>query len=90
MVGETAGVGVLLVDDETAFVVEQPVEHVWRLVRARGDDIGMVRPELIQQIGVELHTWVLTGVQVVATPDFALAAGTKELRSEDEVVPRPQ
>jgi hypothetical protein len=44
MIGETAGVGVVLVDDETAFVVEQPVEHMRRLVRARGDDVGMVRP----------------------------------------------
>jgi ketosteroid isomerase-like protein len=31
-------------------------------------------------MGVELHAGVLTVVQVVASPDFALAAGAKELR----------
>jgi putative Ca2+/H+ antiporter (TMEM165/GDT1 family) len=71
MVGETAGVGVVLVDDETAFVVEQPIEHMRRLVRARGDDVGMVRSELIRQMGAELYASVLAVVQVVAIAEAA-------------------
>jgi len=49
MVGETAGVGVVLVDDETAFVIEQPVEHMRRLVRARG--VTSERMQILLNVG---------------------------------------
>lgn len=55
MIRESAGVGVVLVNDETAFVVEQPVQDVRRFMGGRRDDVRVIRPELIRKVGVELH-----------------------------------
>jgi hypothetical protein len=40
-------VGVVLVDDEAALVIEQTVKNVRRLIGRRGNDLGMKRCKLI-------------------------------------------
>ena len=47
MIGEAAGVGVVLVNDEAALVIKQSVEDIGRLVSGRGDHLGVKGPKLI-------------------------------------------
>src|SRR6266851_5280624 len=47
VIRESAGVGVMLVDDEAALVIKQTVKNVGRLIGRRGDDLGMKRCKLI-------------------------------------------
>ena len=50
MIRESTGVGVVLGNDETAFVVEQPVQDVRRFMGGRRDDVGVTnRSKLLQQ-----------------------------------------
>ena len=80
MIRESAGVGVVLVNDETAFVVEQPVQDVRRFMGGRRDDARVIRPELIRHVGIELHAGILTVVQIGVTVDLTAPAGAEELR----------
>ena len=41
------GVGVMFINDEATLVVKQPVQHMRRLVRRRGDELGVKRRKLI-------------------------------------------
>src|SRR5229473_4631449 len=47
VIGEAAGVGVVLVNDEATLVTEQSVEDIGRLVSGRGDHVGVKGPKLI-------------------------------------------
>ena len=80
VIREPPGVGVVLVDDEAALVIEQSVEDMGGLVSGRGDHLRMEGPKLIGEMGVELDARVLTVVQVHHASDFATPAGAKELR----------
>ena len=47
MIGEAPGVGVVLVNDEAALVIEQSVQDVGRLISGRGDHLGVEGPKPI-------------------------------------------
>ena len=53
MVGGAARIGVMLLDPKTALMVQQAIENMRRLARRRGDDLGVIRAELIGDMGVE-------------------------------------
>ena len=47
VIGEAPGVGIVLVNDEAALVIEQSVEDIRHLVDGGGDHLGVKRPKLI-------------------------------------------
>jgi len=49
------------------------------LVVRRGQDLRVIGPELIRQMGVELHAGLVTVVQIGIAADFTAAAGAEEL-----------
>jgi len=80
MIREPAGVGVVLVNDETAFVVERPVQDVRRFMGSRCDDVRVIGPELIRKVGVEFYAGNWTVVRIGVTADLTAPAGAEELR----------
>ena len=79
VVGEPGGVGVMLLDAEVGFVVEQAVEHV-RGVTDRGvDDLGVERGILIGYVRVEGHAGIVPVPGVYLAPGFPDAAGSEPL-----------
>jgi hypothetical protein len=54
VVGEAGRVGGVLADPQAALVLEEPVEDVQRLVRGRGDDLGVEGAKLVGEVAVEL------------------------------------
>lgn len=79
MIREASGVGVVLVNDETALVIQQSVKDMRRFVCRCHDDLRVIRPKLIGHMGVELHARFRTIAEVHHTPDFPATTGTKEL-----------
>ena len=55
VVSRPARIGVMFLDPKAALVVQQAIEDVRRLARGRGDNLGMIRAELIGNMGVERH-----------------------------------
>jgi len=53
MVGDAPAIDVMLFDMQIGAVVEQPVEHLCRLARRRGDNGGMERRVAIRDVAVE-------------------------------------
>ena len=58
VVGRPTRIGVMLLDPKAALVVQQAVEDIGRLARGRGNNLGMIRAELIGDMGVERHAWL--------------------------------
>ena len=53
LVGGAPGVGEVLDDAQSRAVLEQPVQHMRRLGGGGGNDLGVERPELVGDVGVE-------------------------------------
>ena len=51
-------IGVMLLDPKAALVVQQAVEDMRCLARGRGNNLSMIRAELIGDMGVERHAWL--------------------------------
>jgi len=49
----TTGVGVVLLNRQSRIVIEKPIEDVRRLARGRRDHLGIERPELVGDVGIE-------------------------------------
>ena len=79
VVGESAGVRVMLLDAKVGLVVEQAVEHV-RGVADRGvDDLGMERGVLVGDVRVEGRAGIVPVPGVHFPPGLADAAGPEPL-----------
>lgn len=68
MVGRAAGVGVVLRDVEIAAMVQQAVENVRRFMRRGRDDLHVIGPVLIGDMGVEAEPRIdaITGIDIAA------------------------
>ena len=79
VVGHPAGVDGVLLDREPGLMVEEPVEHVRRLACGRGDDLGVERPILIGDVGVERHARLVAMAGVHRCDRLACASGEEVL-----------
>ena len=79
MVGETAGVGVLLADAPPSPGHQQPVEDVGRFVDRGRDGLGCEGSEPVRDMGPNLEAWFTAIAVVDKVHRFALACGREEL-----------
>jgi len=75
MVGDAAGVRIVLFDSQSRLVIKQAVEHMRRLARCRGDGLRVVGAKLIGDVGVEGDPRLIAVTRVDVAKRFAMAAG---------------
>ncbi len=79
VIGEARRVGVVFLDPQVGFVVQQPVEHVGRIAHADVDHLGVERRVLVGDVGVERPPWAAAVFRVDVAGAFGLAAGSEVL-----------
>lgn len=79
MVAETARIRIVLANNEAAFMIEQSVQNMGRFAGGRRDHLGVIRPELVGYMGVELDAGILSIMQVDLRGGLALTPGAKVL-----------
>ena len=79
MVGEPAGVGVLLADVAAGFVHQQAVQDVRRFVDRRRDDLRGEGSEAVGHRGIRLEPGLATVFGIDQIHGLALSCGRKEL-----------
>src|SRR5208337_4274060 len=77
VVGRPTRIGVMLLDPKAALVVQQAIEDMRRLARGRGNNLGMIRAELIGDMGVERHAWLIAMAGIHIRNRLTMAAGLK-------------
>ena len=79
MIGEARRVGVVLLDAQVGFVVQQAVEHVGRIAHADVHDLGVKWRVLVRNVGVERPPWAAPVFRVDVAGALGLAAGAEVL-----------
>ncbi len=79
VIGEACRVGVVLLDPQVGFVVQQAVEHVGRVAHADVHDLGVERRVLVGDVGVERPPWAAAVFRVDVAGALGLAAGAEVL-----------
>ena len=79
VLGRDAGIGIVLSDDEGAFMVEEAIQNVRCLARVSRNDLGVERRKPVGDVGVELCTRLRPVVGIVIGASLAVAAGPEEL-----------
>jgi hypothetical protein len=79
VIGEPCRVGVVLLDAQVGFVVQQAVEHVGRVAHADIDHLGVERRVLVGDVGVESPPWAAAVFRVDVAGALGLAAGAEVL-----------
>jgi hypothetical protein len=79
VLGRAAGIGIVLSDDEGAFMVEEAIQNVRCLACVSRNDLGVERRKPVGDVGVELCTRLRPVVGVVIGASLAVAAGPEEL-----------
>ena len=79
MVREAGGVGVMLLDPQIGFMVQQPIEDVGGVANADVDDLGTERRILIRDVGIEefARFGAILGIDVPCA--FSLASSLEAL-----------
>ncbi len=79
VIGETCRVGVVLLDAQVGFVVQQAIEHVGRVAHADIDHLGVERRVLVGDVGIERPPWAAAIFRVDVAGALGLAAGAEVL-----------
>ena len=79
VVGEAGRIGVVLLDSELGFVVEEPVEHMSGVAHIGVDHLGVERRVLVGQMGIEQDARLAAVFGVSVACGFPMAAGAKAL-----------
>jgi hypothetical protein len=79
VLGRAAGIGIVLPDDERAFMVEEAIQNVGRLASVSRNDLGVERRKPVRDVGIELYAWLRPVVGVVIGTSLAVAAGPEIL-----------
>jgi hypothetical protein len=79
MVGEPGRVGVVLLDAQVRFVVQQAIQDMGGVAHCGIDDLGVERRVLVGDVGVKLHARFLAVFQVHLTGTVPTAAGLEVL-----------
>jgi len=79
MVSGAARIGVMLLDPKTALMVQQAIEDMRSVARRRGDELGVIRAELIGNMGVERRARLVAMASVHFRDRLGIAAGLKIL-----------
>ena len=79
VIGEARRVGVVLLDAQVGFVVQQAVEHVGRVAHADIHHLGVERRVLVGDVGVERPPWAAAVFWVDVAGTLGLAAGAEVL-----------
>ena len=79
VVSESGGIGVVLVDLQFRFMVEQTVQNVCRITYGRADELGVERPVLVRDVGVKRHAGVVTVTRIYITQCISGSAGSESL-----------
>ena len=79
VIGEARRVGVVLLDAQVGFVVQQTVEHVGRVAHADIHDLGVERRVLVGDVRVESPSWTAAVFRVDVACALGLAAGSEVL-----------
>ncbi len=90
VVREPCRVGVVLLDPQVGFVIQQAVEHVGRVAHADVHDLGVERRVLVGDMGVERPPGLLPYFGLMWPVLSALLPVRKFWPSDDDVVPSPQ
>src|SRR4029077_8533999 len=72
VLGRAAGIGIVLSDDEGAFMVEEAIQNVRRLARVSRNDLGVEGPKPVRDVAVELCPWLRPVVGVVIGASLAV------------------
>ena len=79
VIGEAGRVGVVLLDPQVGFVIQQAVEHVGRVAHADVHDLGVERRVLVGDMGVERPPWAAAVFRIDVAGALGLAAGAEVL-----------
>ena len=79
MVGEPGGVGVVFLDPQLRFVIQQSVEDIRRVSDRRVDHLNVVAAMLIRQMRVKQRARLITVARINVTGRLAPAAGAEPL-----------
>ncbi len=79
VVREPCRVGVVLLDPQVGFVIQQAVEHVGRVAHADVHDLGVERRVLVGDMGVERPPWAAAVFRIDVAGALGLAAGAEVL-----------
>ena len=90
MVREAGGVGVMLLDPQVGFMMQQPIENVGGVSHADVHDLGTEGRVLVRDMGVEELPRFGAYLGLMWPVLSALPPARKRCPSEDDVVPSPQ
>ena len=79
VIGEARRVGVVFLDAQVGFVVEQTVEHVGRIAHSNVHDLGVERRILVGDVGIERPPWAAAVFRVDVAGTLGLVAGAEIL-----------
>ena len=72
-------VGVVLLNCRSSIVIEKPVEDVRRLARGCRDHLGIERPELVGDVGIERDAGLVAMACIHVRDSSTCSAGTEVL-----------
>ena len=72
MVGDAAGVRIMLLDPQARLMIKQAVEHMRRFARRRGDGLRVVGAKPIGDVGVEGDPGLIAVTRVDVAKRFAV------------------
>ena len=79
VIREPCRVGVVLLDAQVGFVVQQAVKHVGRIAHADIDHLGVERRVLVGDVGVKSPPWAAAVFRVDVAGALGLAGGAEVL-----------
>nr|QIQ10641.1 hypothetical protein HKOLGJPJ_00042 [uncultured bacterium] len=79
VIGEARCIGVVLLNAQVGFVVQQAIEHVGRVTHADIDHLGVERRVLVGDVGVKGPSWATAIFRVDVPRALGLAAGAEVL-----------
>ncbi len=79
VIGESGRVGVVFLDAQVGFVVQQAVEHVGRVAHADVHYLGVERCVLVGDVGIERPPWAAAVFRVDVAGALGLAASAEVL-----------
>ena len=79
VIGEARRVGVVLLDTQVGFILQQTVEHLGRVAHADVHHLGVEWRILVGDMGVERPPWAAAVFRIDVAGALGLAAGTEVL-----------
>ena len=79
VIGESGGVGVMLLYPQIGLMVEQAIENMRCITGIRGDDLGIEGRVLIGDVGIEEHARLISVAEIDLPGLLSAPAGAETL-----------